>query len=235
MTTSDTPAAAGQPANSPEDLKLVQAYTAWLASKNIVLLSGEAQPIKAEAGERRFFVVHPSRTAPKCTDCRHIESKYQQNCCHPAQPCYLEDGRSMVRARFARGDAAVCTARGFAHCGEAGALFEPISDSPATFAQLWLTGALPLPITPCTAEQLYRAYRNWCGRTNVKWPPDQARFTAAIKEAQPQLRYEVVGSVTTSLKRLWLPTAALPGKHDIDAFDSALVRWIQSPPDPGGR
>lgn len=122
MTTSDTPAAAGQPANSPEDLKLAQAYTAWLASKNIVFLSGEAQPIKAEAGELRFYVAHPSRSAPLCKNCQHVgvlgdSSMRFQMCNHPTAPRCVVNGTPERRAESSRNPGRPC--------GPTGELFKP--------------------------------------------------------------------------------------------------------------
>lgn len=122
MTTSDTPAAAGQPANSPEDLKLAQAYTAWLASKTIVFLSGEAQPIKAEAGERRFYAVHTSRTAPLCKNCKHMTLRGDsymrfQMCNHPTAPRCVVNGTPERRAESSRNPGRPC--------GPTGELFKP--------------------------------------------------------------------------------------------------------------
>lgn len=174
MTTSDTPAAAGQPANTTLQPKVLEALKAmltgqpatrqqadrlvgqlfawmakplratkpepepnntnaedwrpapfhweWVDRKRLVFLSGEAQPIKAEAGELRFYEVHPSRTAPLCKDCQHVgvlgdRSMRFQMCDHPSAPRCAVNGTPERRAESGRNPGRPC--------GPTGELFEP--------------------------------------------------------------------------------------------------------------
>lgn len=157
-------------------------------------------------------------------------------CSAPAYPLDLVTGELAMRC---------CVARANRHrddeneCGPLGRFFVALSAkaqpikaeqadaTSAAFAQLWLDGELPLPVAPCTAEQLYRAYRHWCDRNRIQWPPEQAAFTASVKQAQPQIRYNAI-RLALKTARVWIPTAVVPRQDDIDAFDSAMTRWIQS-------
>lgn len=88
---------------------------------NYVFLSGDAQPLNGVGGERRFFAVHPSRTAPRCRDCRHqFKDKVYAYCDHPAMPVQPDTGVIYVRTETARADPSA------ARCGPEGALFEPL-------------------------------------------------------------------------------------------------------------
>jgi putative DNA primase/helicase len=49
------------------------------------------------------------------------------------------------------------------------------------FAHEWMDGFMDLPFHPCSAEQLYRAFRRWCDRQGERFPPPQAQFTSQVE------------------------------------------------------
>ena len=115
-----------------------------------IFLSGEAQPLKIDGTDRRFWIVdsakvvplpipgqqtprpaaaaapvptqHPSRSAPRCKDCRHqFKDQVYAYCDHPAIPVRPDTGGIYVRTETAR------TANHLAgRCGPEGGLFEPL-------------------------------------------------------------------------------------------------------------
>lgn len=70
---------------------------------------------------------HPSRTAPKCCDCRHyvVVRGIKEACNHPAQRVNLDDGQPVVSPYRARTDEASCKTRGDFFCGPSGLGFGP--------------------------------------------------------------------------------------------------------------
>lgn len=95
------------------------------------------------------------------------------------------------------------------------------------FVNEWLSGLLPLPLSVCSAEQLYRVFRRWCDMNGERFPPPQAQFTKTCERhvlerserdaaslGLPRLIYKVV-----TLKheigprksvRCWLPRGTRP-------------------------
>lgn len=98
-------------------------------AQNIEFLSGYAESLKTEDGERRFFAVevHPSRTAPLCLNCQHhvLVGGIKPACNHPAQPIYLDDGEPWVNPHRARTEQQVCADRGLFFCSPSGLGFTP--------------------------------------------------------------------------------------------------------------
>lgn len=116
---------------------LVDKLTSWIskplaqsgeAAQHFAYLSGDAQPIKLEDGDRRFSVAHASRSAPLCKDCRHsVELRDGRlYCIHPSQPISPVSGHSASRCAYARSDENAAL-MGLTRCGPEGALFEPVS------------------------------------------------------------------------------------------------------------
>jgi putative DNA primase/helicase len=53
---------------------------------------------------------------------------------------------------------------------------------PERFVREWLNGYLPLPLQVCSAGQLYRAFKHWCGQTGERFPPAQEHFTKTVEK-----------------------------------------------------
>lgn len=103
------------------------ASTADGGGQTIAFLSGDAQPLKLESGDRRFWVEHPSRSAvraPSCADCKYklvLKNRPQfWFCNHPTTPVDAVTGNPNMVCESARGSAP------HKLCGVAGQLFEPL-------------------------------------------------------------------------------------------------------------
>ncbi len=183
---------------------------------NLVFLSNESQPLALEDGDRRYLVVYTPVAA-------------------------LPDLYSRVRAFLAEGGA-----ERFLHYLLTLDLegFTPDTKPPMTqakrelielglrpaerFAAEWMGGYLPLPLRPCSAEQLYTAFRRWADKMGERFPPPQAGFTSTVKRwamehvsrdadgelEAPRLRYKVVKLQQPDggreCVRAWLPRGTGP-------------------------
>jgi hypothetical protein len=128
VTTPENTAAAGQPANSPEGWRPSQAFAGWPADKNFVFLSGDAQPVKADPADRRFYVVHPARELIACLGCMHCRDHGRSGymCDHPAQPIDLVTGYPKINCAAARCDnPEIALEQGATTCGSDARLFQP--------------------------------------------------------------------------------------------------------------
>ena len=91
-----------------------------------------AQPFQPELGDRRFWAVHPSRSAPRapnCADCKYklvLKNRPQfWFCNHPTTPVDAVTGDPGMVCESARGSAP------HKLCGVAGRLFEPLDQPEA--------------------------------------------------------------------------------------------------------
>lgn len=106
---------------------VAQVSTADVGGQTIAFLSGDAQPLKLEPGDRRFWVEHPSRNAvraPSCADCKYklvLKNRPQfWFCNHPTTPVDAMTGEPNMVCESARGSAP------HKLCGVAGRLFDPL-------------------------------------------------------------------------------------------------------------
>lgn len=68
------------------------------------------------------MLTHPSRSAPKCVDCRHLQNR--EFCNHPQMPVSGVTGEPTERAKYARAVTPEKAAlAGIAVCGPEGLLF----------------------------------------------------------------------------------------------------------------
>lgn len=78
---------------------------------------------------------HPSRSAPKCVDCRHFilpDWAHRPHCNHPAAPLSLVSGEAASECRHQRLEETAYEQRmgKMDRCGPMGAWFEPHSSGP---------------------------------------------------------------------------------------------------------
>lgn len=145
---------------------------------NVVFLSNEHQPLALEEGDRRYFVIY---TPPRRQDDLYVR----------VADCLRNGGREAFMAYL------------LAYPVEG---FDEFSIPPMTRAKRdlinlglrpaerfileWIGGYLPLPLTVCGAEQLYRAFKRWCGQTGERWPPPQEVFTRTAKKSVEALEHK---------------------------------------------
>jgi putative DNA primase/helicase len=205
----------------------------------VVFLSNEQQPLALEKDDRRYLVVY----TPEARD----DDLYRR------VAKFLEEGGA---AKFMHhllhldlGDFDEHTKPVMTEAKQA--LIE-LSLKPAErFVNEWLVGLLPLPLHPCSAEQLYRVFRRWCDQTGERFPPPQAQFTTTAKRhvqeqverdaegkrREPALTYKVVTLEQEGARksmRCWLPrgTGPVGGMTEgawaascVDSFESAVSRF----------
>lgn len=213
---------------------------------NVVFLSNERQPLVLEQGDRRYLVVYTP---------------------------VPEDGVLYARVRdFLANDGPAKWLHFLLHydLGDFHEHTKPLMTeakqdlidlsmrSDERFMSEWIGGFLHLPMRPCSAEQLYRAFRRWCDASGERYPPAQHAFTMAARRwvaerverdaqgerLEPCLDYKVTtlpaDPLTSSGRRsirCWLPrgTGPLNGVSEgawvaecVDAFETALGRFLRS-------
>lgn len=165
---------------------------------NLVFLSNEVQPLALDDGDRRYFVVHTPpprerefyRRVAKCID-------------HGGDAAFLAYLLALDLGDFDE----------FSPPPETEAKRDLIDlgrSPPERFVREWLDGMVPLPVRPCSVEQLFRAYVRWCGRTGVRWGGEQAVFTRHAARAAGERLQRVTFQVPQDSSgrrsvRGWLP------------------------------
>lgn len=137
---------------------------------NVVFLSNEHQPLALEDGDRRYFVVY---TPPR----RHDDLYKRVAAC-------LDNGGAEAFYMYLRGyDLTGFTEFDIPPMTKAKRDLIELGLKPAErFIREWLGGYLPLPLQPCSAGQLYKAFRRWCALTGERFPPIQEQFSKSVKK-----------------------------------------------------
>ncbi len=194
--------------------------TRWESNHaNLVFLSNESQPLALEDGDRRYCVIY-TPTAQRSD----LYARVRQ---------FLDSGGAAVFLHFLLnldlGDFTPHTKPPMTSAKQS--LIELGMKPAQRFMHEWISGFLPLPMRPCSAEQLYRAFRRWADHNGERFPPKQAEFTEECKRftiervdldekgnaKDPLLRYKVVqlralASESGGRKacRCWLPRGTGP-------------------------
>jgi hypothetical protein len=125
---------------------------------------------------RSYITPHPSRTAPRCVDCKFISKddplRIERICLHPAQPVSMVTGHAKASCSTARSDEAA-RLKGLAVCGLAGALFEPLVQ-PVTPGFEILSGGETAPITLTAADA-----------AQARWLPGAGPDLSTLQPASP--------------------------------------------------
>jgi len=146
---------------------------------NLVFLSNEHQPLALEDGDRRYFVIYTphrrdddlySRVA-ECLRSGGREAFYQFLLDYPMGNFNEFEIPPMTQAK-----------RDLIEIG-----LKPAE----RFVREWVSGYLPLPLTVCSAGQLYRAFKRWCAATGERWPPPQEVFTKSAKKTLEGLEHSI--------------------------------------------
>lgn len=161
---------------------------------NLVFLSNESQPLALEDGDRRYLVVYTPTKGPEDLYTRaaqFLKEGGARKFLHYLQTLDLGDFKPSTKPLMTQAKAD---------------LIELGLKPAERFAAEWLGGFLPLPVRPCTAEQLYGAFRKWAEKMGERFPPPQATFTRSVERwvvertetrpdgtrSPPRLRYKVV-------------------------------------------
>lgn len=229
-------------------IRAMQQDVRWESNHaQVVFLSNESQPLALEEGDRRYLVIY----TPLGRD---------------------DDLYVRVRAFLEAGGA-----RHFLHyllrleLGDFGPGTKPIMTKakqdlielglrPAQrFAHEWFDGLLSLPVWPCSAEQLYRAFKRWVETMGERFPPAQAEFTRTVERwamekvdrdadgtrLPPRLHYKVVSLTDEERsykrsRRCWIPRDCRPPPgvtegqwmaDNVEAFEREVTKYCRN----GGR
>jgi hypothetical protein len=196
---------------------------------NLVFLSNEVQPLELDASDRRYCVLWTPAALPK---------PFYEAVGH----CLASGGRQAFYDYLLNRDLTFFDEFTPPPAGDAKkALIEVSLRPPERFVREWLGGLLPLPVRPCSVEQLFRAYRRWCNATGVRWSGEQAAFTNTIgKAAGDQLECKVVNvphDRGRKSARCWLPQGTGPTEgvslgsfvgDAIAAFEDDLRRYTHT-------
>lgn len=185
---------------------------------NVVFLSNESQPIAVESGDRRYCVVY--------TPGRDDSGLYTR-----AADCIRAGGREAFMQYlldYPLGEFDAFTLPPLTSAKQD--LIELGLRPEQRFIREWTQGYLPLPLGVCSTEQLYRAFRRWCGNTGERWPPAQEAFSkGAAKAGAGQLAVEAVKLKYPfngrTWMRVWVPEGEAPADHE--AIGSWAARRCQ--------
>lgn len=193
--------------------------TRWESNHaQLVFLSNESKPLALENGDRRFMVIYTP--SAERGDLYARVSKF------------LDEGGAAKFLHYLK----TIPLEGFNEHTK-----PPLTEAKATLIELgmkpaerfmheWIGGFLPLPMNPCTTEQLYTCFRRWCDRTGERFPPRQADFTEQAKRyalerierdadgkyLEPRFTYKVVTMPDTTKAtgrksvRCWIPRGCGP-------------------------
>lgn len=200
---------------------------------NLVFLSNEVQPMALERDDRRYAVIW---TPPK-----HEAAFYNAVLAEIA-----EGGAAALHHELLRVD--------LADFGPA--TLPPVTaakrdlvdlgmDSSERFFNEWRDGYLPVPLRTCRSEDLYGAYRHWCGAQGVGKPAQLSTFIGAIAK-RPGVRKGrhqhfknqsltvAVQSVLVTPPDRQRPEGLKPLADSINAFSEALKAWKDETAPGGG-
>lgn len=176
---------------------------------NVVFLSNEHQPLALEDGDRRYFVVY---TPPVRDDA--LYERVAASLKTGGAEAFYRYLLDYDLGGFSEFDIPLMTTAKID-------LIELGLRPAERFLREWLRGYLPLPLQVCSAGQLYRAFRHWCGLTGERFPPIQEHFSRSVGKSAaligsrlpnkgPPLRYKVIkldDSVSGKRAvRMWIPS-----------------------------
>lgn len=193
--------------------------TRWESNHaQLVFLSNESKPLALENGDRRFMVIYtPS------AERGNLYARVADFLANGGAAKFLHFLQNIPLEGFNEHTKPPLT--------EAKATLIELGMKPAErFMHEWIGGFLPLPMAPCTNEQLYTCFRRWCERTGERYPPRQADFTEQARRyamerlerdangvvLEPRFTYKVV-TVPDAVKssgrkslRCWIPRGCGP-------------------------
>lgn len=160
---------------------------------NVVFLSNEQQPLALEVGDRRYFVVY---TPP-----RDEQGLYAR-----VAACMRAGGAEALMHHLLQVDLSGFSEFDIPPMTRAKRDLIELGLKPhERFARDWVGGLLPLPRWVCSTEQLYRAFKRWCGMTGERFPPNQTGFSKGVEKVlRDRARCKGVKLDTEVNGRSWL-------------------------------
>lgn len=199
---------------------------------NLVFLSNESQPLALEDGDRRYLVVYTPTKGPEDLYKRAAAFLKAGGARH-----FLHHLLTLDLGDFEPSTKPIMT--------QAKADLIELGLKPAErFVSEWLAGFLPLPVRPCSAEQVFQAFRKWCDKMGERaWTP-QATFTKTLERwvlervgvdpdgtrRPPRMAYKVVKLVHEDggrkCVRCWIPEGC--GPRDGETEGKWMADCVQS-------
>lgn len=201
---------------------------------NLVFLSNESQPLALEDGDRRYLVVYTPTKGPEDLYRRaaeFLQAGGARKFLHYLKTLDLGDFKPSTKPLMTQAKAD---------------LIELGLKPAERFVSEWLGGFLPLPVRPCSAEQVFQAFRKWCDKMGERaWTP-QATFTKTLERwviertpveadgerGAPRLVYKVVKLVHEDggrkCVRCWIPAGCGPQNGETEgAWMAGCVQDFQ--------
>lgn len=188
-------------------IREIQQATRWESNHaNVVFLSNESQPLALEERDRRYMVIYTplaDETGLYDRVKAFLQADGAAKWLHYLLQYPVRDFNRHTKPLMTRAKTDLVQAG-----------WRPAE----RFAYEWQEGLLPLPLRPCSAEQLYRAFSRWCSVMGERHMPSQALFTRGVERwagehhgmarTGPALRYKVVQVLLKDGRRgmrCWIP------------------------------
>lgn len=201
---------------------------------NLTFLSNEPQPMVLERDDRRYCVIW---TPPKLEEAQY----------HAILAEIEAGGVAALHDHLLKLDLGTFGPGTLPPMTQAKAdLIELSLDNSEQFWNEWLRHELPLPICAVRTEDLYDAYRHWCGKQGVAKPAMQKTFVGALSKRpgvrKARVRHWVNYSRTLQAQStvMWPPGADRDsGMEELSDhlanFASSMERWKRPVKDADGR
>lgn len=202
-------------------IRAIQQDVRWESNHvNLVFLSNESQPLALEDGDRRYLVVY--------TPTGRTDDLYAR-----AAKFLANGGAAQLLHHLLTLDLGDFTPASKPLMTQAKEDLIDMGRKPSErFVGEWLAGFLPLPVRPCSAEQLYSAFRRWADKMGERFPPSQAVFTRSVDRWVGE-RIEMDDRGERKSKRLNYKVVKL---HQEDGGRKCVRCWIPDgcgPTEPG--
>lgn len=200
---------------------------------NAVFLSNEPQPMVLERDDRRYCIIW---TPPK------LEAEFYHQVLDEIAAGGVEALHDYL-LNLDLGDFGPATLPPITQAKKD--LIELSLDSSERFWNQWLERQLPLPVGPVRTQDLYNAYRHWCGEQGVAKPAQQSTLIGTLskrpgtKQSRPRHYENHSRTVTKQSSVLWPPGSEMDidmvalSEHLVN-FADALHRWKAPYKDGGG-
>ena len=192
---------------------------------NLVFLSNEPQPMVLERDDRRYCIIW---TPPKLEPERY----------HAILAEIAAGGVAALHDHLLHlplGDFGPATPPPMTDAKRD--LIELSLDSSERFYNEWLARSdMPLPVTPCRTEDLYDAYRHWCGKHGVAKPAQSSTLIGALSKRPGVVKRRErhwkghSHTVATQSTVLWPPgvereLSLEELSHQLVTFTDSVERW----------